>query len=299
MKPASFTFTAARSLDEALAVLAEHGDNAKVLAGGQSLVPLMNLRLAAPEHVVDITGAAELQGLHRGPGQIELRAAVRQAQAEDATEVRREVPLLHEALGHVAHREIRNAGTICGSAAHGDAAAEVPVVSVALDAEMVAASPRGVRTIAARDFFRSYLTTALASDEILIAVRLPVQRPGEGSAFLELAPRQGDYALAGVAARVVLGDGRIRRVALGLLGVDQRPVRAADAEAALAGAEPTPEALAEAARLVSAGIDPAGDLHASAAFRRHVTGVLAERALQTAVRRARGGDDPTSEEEEA
>ncbi len=298
MKPAAFAFTAARSLDEALDVLAVHGDGAKVLAGGQSLVPMMNLRLAAPEHVVDITGAAELQGLGRGPGHLEIRAGVRQAQAEDAAEVRRDVPLLREALGHVAHREIRNAGTICGSAAHGDAAAEVPVVSVALDAEMVAASPRGVRTIAARDFFRSYLTTALASDEILIAVRLPVQGPGEGSAFLELAPRQGDYALAGVAARVVLGDGRIDDVALGLLGVDARPVRAAAAEEALAGSVPSAEALAEAGRLVSAGIDPAGDLHASAAFRRHLAGVLAERALATAVRRARA-DDPTSDEEEA
>jgi carbon-monoxide dehydrogenase medium subunit len=298
MKPAPFVLTAARTLDEALGVLTEHGDGAKVLAGGQSLVPMMNLRLAAPEHVVDITGVREVQGLGHGEGHVEVRAGVRQAEAEDAPEVRREVPLLHEALGEVAHREIRNAGTVCGSAAHGDAAAEVPAVSVALDAEMVVAGPGGVRTVAARDFFRSYLTTALAPDEILIAVRFPVAGPGDGSAFLELARRRGDYAIAGVAARVTLRDGRIASAALGLLGVDTRPVRAAGAEAALAGAEPTPEALAHAGTLVSRDLDPAGDLHASAAFRRHVAGVLAERALGTAVRRARG-EDPTSEEEEA
>ena len=294
MKPASFKYERAASAADAVATLAEYGEAVKVLGGGQSLVPMMNLRLAAPDRLLDITRAADLTGIERSDGHVEIGAAVRQSAAEDSPLVQGAVPLLHEALDHVAHREIRNAGTIGGSAAHADAAAEIPTVVLTLDAEIVARSERGTRTIAAADFFRSYLTTALDPDELLVALRFPAGAPGTGTAFVELAPRKGDYALVGVAAQVVLAGGRIERAALGYLGAGSTPLRAATAEAALAGAEPTADAFAEAAARAESELRPLDDIHASAAYRRRVAGVLTRRALAIAVRRARG-DDHTEE----
>jgi aerobic carbon-monoxide dehydrogenase medium subunit len=288
VKPAPFTYRRAGSAAEAVAELAEHGDDARVLAGGQSLIALMNLRLATPERLVDVRGAGDLRRLERANGHVEIGAAVRQAEAEDARLVQAAVPLLHEALDHVAHREIRNAGTVCGSVAHGDAAAEIPAVAVALDAEMVALSRRGARTIPARDFFRSQFETSLDPDELLTAVRFPVDPPGTGTAFLEIAPRKGDYALVGVAARLRVGDGRIAAAALAFLGVDARPVRSAAAEQALAGAAPGDDAFAEAGRAAADELEPGSDVHADAEYRRRVAGVLTRRALRIAADRIAG-----------
>jgi len=204
--------------------------------------------------------------------------------------VRDAVPLLREALDHVGHREIRNAGTVGGSAAHADAAAEIPTVVLTLDAEIVARSSRGTRTIAAADFFRSYLSTALEPDELLVALRFPAAGRDTGTAFVELAARKGDYALVGVAAQVVLAGDRIERVALGYLGAGSTPLRAAAAEALLAGAQPTAEAFVEAAAQVESALEPLDDIHATAAYRRRVAGVLTRRALVIATARARGED---------
>jgi aerobic carbon-monoxide dehydrogenase medium subunit len=287
VKPPPFKHFSAHSTDEAVSLLAEHGDDAKVLAGGQSLVPLLNMRLARPECLVDITRIAELGGAAPVNGQLELRAAVRQADAEDSSAVETGVPLLHEALEHVAHREIRNAGTVCGSAAHADSAAEIPAVCLALDAEMVAASSRGTRVIAARDFYVSYLETALDPDELLTAIRLPVQAPGTGASFLEVAPRRGDYALAGVALSLTTANDVVRSASLAFLGVGPTPVRADAAEQLLRDATPSDALLSEAAWRASEELDPADDVHASADYRREAARVLARRALGIALDRAR------------
>lgn len=287
MKPPPLKYFPARSTDEALSLLAEHGDEAKVLAGGQSLMPLLNMRLARPECLVDITRVAELGGAAPVNGHLELQAAVRQADAEDSPAVETGVPLLHEALGHVAHREIRNAGTVCGSAAHADSAAEIPAVCLALDAEMVAASTRGTRVIPARDFYVSYLETALEPDELLTAIRLPVQAPGTGASFLEVAPRRGDYALAGVAASVTATNGLVQSASIAFLGVGPTPIRAEAAEQLLRDATPSDELLSETARRASEELEPADDVHASADYRREAARVLAWRALGIALDRAR------------
>jgi len=295
VKPAPFTYERADSAADAAARLAEDGDAVAVLGGGQSLVPMMNLRLATPSRLLDITRAPDLARIERSNGHLEIGAAVRQAQAEDSPLVAGAVPLLHEALADVAHREIRNAGTIGGSVAHAEAAAEIPTVALTLDAEILARNARGTRTIAARDFFLSYLTTALEPDELLVGLRFPVAGPGSGGAFVELAARKGDYALVGVAAHVVLAGGRIERAALGYLGAGGTPLRAPAAEAALAGVTPTAEAFASAAAQAQDELSPPDDIHASSAYRRRVAGVLTRRALAVAVARARG-EDPAKEE---
>lgn len=287
MKPPRFQYHRAESVEEAVGLLGEHRDEAKLLAGGQSLVPLLNLRLAAPEHLVDVSRIEELRRIGRANGRIEVGAAVRQAEAEDNPELMTACPLLSAALPNIAHREIRNAGTVGGSVAHGDAAAELPVVALALDAEMVVRGPAGERTVAATDFFRSYLETALEPDEVLTALRLPVAGPGSGASFMELARRSGDYAIGGVATTLTLRDGRVERIAIACLGVAPTPVRARAAEAALNGCEPEPEPVAAAAAAAVAELEPPVDLHGDAELRRRVIGTLLRRTVAEAAERAK------------
>lgn len=295
MKPASFRLLAPRTADEAAGFLAEHGAEAKVLAGGQSLVALMNLRLVSPTHLVDVTRIAALGQVAVDEGGVTVGAAVRQADVEDDIRVGVAVPLLADALPHIAHREIRNAGTVCGSIAHADPAAELPAIALATEATIVARSVRGERAIPAAEFFTGFLTTALEPDELVVSVRFPAAAAWTGTAFLEVAPRHGDYALAGVAAAVTMANGAVGEARIAFVGVDATPVRGIAGERLLAGEEPAAEALVEAGYAAAADLEPVTDVHATAAFRRHLAGVLARRALERAVERACGDQSAHSE----
>jgi CO/xanthine dehydrogenase FAD-binding subunit len=286
VKPVDFDLHRPGTLDAALALLADYGDDARVLAGGQSLVPLLNFRLARPGHVVDIGRVPGLGDLHETRDGLVVGAMVRQSRAERAPAVAARCPLLAAALPWIAHPPIRARGTICGSLAHADPAAELPAVAVALDAAFVAASTAGRREIAAADFFQAHLTTALRADELLAAVRFPAAAPGTGAAFCEASRRRGDFAMAGVAAQVTLADGVIADARICVSGVAGVPVRCAGSERALLGSAADPEALRAAAGAALDILEPAGDLHASADYRRHLAGVLLRRALAQACGRA-------------
>ncbi len=296
MKPAPFRYLRADSGDQVTALLAEHGPDAKVLAGGQSLLPPMNMRLARPAALVDLHRVRELDYVRHEAGALAIGAATRQRDVELSSEVRDRCPPLVEALRHVGHVEIRNRGTVCGSLAHADPAAELPLLCVLLEGQLVARGRRGERTIAARDFFLGALTTALAADEWLAEVRLPALPPGAGWAFLELARRRGDFALVAVAVlleRATDGTCAAARIAVG--GVGSTPLRAVRAERALVGQELTVGAFAVAGREASEPLTPPSDAQASGEYRRTVATVLVERALaQAATRLARRGAGETT-----
>lgn len=280
VKPPSLEYVSPRSLDEALAVLAENGDEARVLAGGQSLVALLNLRLARPRVVVDIRRIDELHAIAERSGQVCVGAAVTQAQLA-AHPASTGVALLDEAIPHIAHQEIRNAGTVVGSLAHGDPAGELPTVAVALDAQLELRSVRGSRTVSARDFYTGYLSTQIAEDELIVEARFPVQAAGSVSAFAELAPRQGDYALAGVGVALTIADGHVAAADIGLLALGPTPLRARASERLLGLAvEELP--VGEVAEAIASDLSPKDDLHASAGYRRYLASVLTERTLRTA-----------------
>jgi CO/xanthine dehydrogenase FAD-binding subunit len=284
MKPASFEYVRPATLADALEVLHQHGDEAKVLAGGQSLVPMMNFRLARPAVIVDLNGLPELAYIRVADDGVVLGAMTRQRQIETSSVVRERSPLLAQATPLIGHLPIRTRGTIGGSLVHADPAAEYPVVMVALEAEFTVARKGGTRRVAAADFFQTYLSTAIAPDEILTEVRVPGLPPGAGSAFLEISRRHGDFALVAAAAAVeVDGSGRIvsSRIALG--GVGPTPVRARPAEAMLLTQQPTPALIREAAATVVEQTDPPDDIHASAEYRREMSAVFTRRALTAAL----------------
>ncbi len=291
MKPPVFEYAAPASLEEALATLAERGDEARPLAGGQSLVPAMNFRLAAPAVLVDLNGVSELAYVREADGGVSIGAMTRQRAAELSPVVAARSPLLAETLPWVAHPQIRNRGTMGGSVAHADPAAEVPAVCLVAGARFRLAraeSPEG-RWVEAADFFTGLFGTALEPGELLVEIHLPAPPARTGWAFRELARRHGDYALVGVAAGVTLdGAGRCERARIALLSVGDAPVVAREAAALLSGQEPDAaavEAAADAAATLD--VDPPSDIHASAAYRRHLTRVLVRRTLATAVDRAR------------
>ena len=268
-------------------MLAEHGDEAKVLAGGQSLVPLLNFQLVRPGYLVDLNEIQDLAYIRPENGRVAIGALTRQRALETSTLVRERVPLLADAMPQIGHVQIRNRGTIGGSLAHADPAAELPAVVAALDGELVVRGARSERVLRAEEFFVAYLTTALSPTELLVEVRLPVVPPRTGTAFLEVSRRHGDFALVGVAASVTLDDaGVCTRCAIALTGVGPAPVVARAAARRLVGATPTIEALADVGQLAAADLRPDGDLHASSQYRRHVAGVLTRRALSRAVERA-------------
>ena len=268
MKPAPFAYAKARSLDHAIALL-DGAPEAKVLAGGQSLMPALNMRLSAPSLLVDINGVSDLGQIAQRNGQIELGGLVRHAQAEHSLEVARLAPLLSMAVPHIAHPAIRNRGTIGGSIALADPAAELPACLLALGGEIEIASRAERRTVAADTFFRGLFETALGPGEIISAIRIPVAQPRDRFGFAELARRHGDYALVGLAAAARVEPRAIR---LAYFGVGTTPVRARTAETALASGD------VEAAIAALAGdLEPSGDVHASAAAQRHLAGVLLRR----------------------
>ncbi|MBI3456562.1 MAG: xanthine dehydrogenase family protein subunit M [Candidatus Rokubacteria bacterium] len=286
MKPVRFAWVDPRSVEDALALLAEHGEDAKLLAGGQSLVPLLNMRLARPAVLVDLNRVAGLDGIRVEDGVLCVGAMTRQRTVERDPAAKTRCPLLVEALQFVGHPPIRHRGTVGGSLAHADPAAELPAVLTCLGGEVVARSRAGERVIPAAEFFRDLLTTALRPDEILTEVRFRLPSPAAGWACLEVARRHGDFALVGVAALVEPGPDRtVRDAGLSLFGVGATPVRSSVAERALAGQEPTAERLRRAADLVTETLRPDSDIHASAEYRRQVAGVLTRRALALAVAR--------------
>jgi len=291
VKPPPFAYHRARSVDEALALLAEHGDEAKVLAGGQSLVPLLNFRLARPTRLIDINDVEELDRLELN-GSLRIGARTRQAAIECSRVVAERVPLLHEAIRFVGHPQIRNRGTIGGSVAHADSSAELPAALVALDARYHVRSAAGQRVLDSRQMFVTHLTTSLQPDELLVEIEMPVPAAGSGSAFVEFARRHGDFALAGAAALVVHdADGRCERTSIALLAAGPVPVRAAAAEEALAGRRIDVDTAREAAAVAVRDARPAGDIHGSAPYRRRVLEVLVRRALLLASQRARGNNE--------
>ena len=287
MKLPPFEYEAPTTVAEAVDLLAEYTDEASVLAGGQSLIPLLALRLARPAVVIDINGVGELAGISATDGWVSIGAMTREYVAEESKTVADTVPLLAAALPLIGHEAIRSRGTIGGSLAHGDPAAELPAVARALDAEFVVRGPAGDRVIAAAQWFEGYLTTSRGADELLLEVRFPAARPGTGTSFLEVARRHGDFAIAGLATSLVLSGGVISEARLALAGVSDVPVRPTAAEDLLTGERPSAELFAEAARGAVADLDPPGDLHGSPEYRKAVAGALVRRGLRAAADNAR------------
>jgi carbon-monoxide dehydrogenase medium subunit len=288
VKPPLFDYDLAGSVDEAVALLAEHGDEAKVLAGGQSLMPLLSLRLAHPERVIDVNRLTDLATIENGTG-LRIGALVRHRVAERSEVVAAANPLLARTIRFIGHAAIRNRGTIGGSVAHADPSAELPTLLVALDGEVEAQSARGTRTIRAAELFEGFLTTTLQPDELLTSVRFPSLAPGAGWAFQEFSRRSGDFAIVGVACTLELnGQGRVAQARLAFSGVATTPTRATATEAALVGAEPSAAVWTEMAQHAAAALDPPADLHGSSAYRRRLAATLVERALQEAHERAGG-----------
>lgn len=292
MKPAPFEYQAPASLEAALDALARHGGDAKLLAGGQSLIPVMNFRLAEPALLIDINKLAELDFIRRDEqGHLRIGALTRQRRLERDPLVAEMAPLLHEAVPFIAHPQIRNRGTFGGSLAHADPAAELPALAVALGARFRLQRAGGDRWVAAEEFFAGLFATALEPDEMLVEAAIPPPPARTGWAFLEVARRHGDYAQVGVAARVTLDDsGRCREARLVYLSVGDAPVVAREAARLLAGQQLSPEAIAAAAEKAAGDeMDPLGDIHATPEFKRHLARVLTRRVLQKAGERARNG----------
>jgi carbon-monoxide dehydrogenase medium subunit len=283
VKPAPFEYHAPESTADVVALLGEHGDEAKPLAGGQSLVPMLALRLTRFGHLVDLNRVPELTGIERRNGTVVVGAMTRQAEIE-GSEAAAAVPLLGLATPLIGHFQIRNRGTVGGSIAHADPAAELPAVALALDAQLEIATPSATRLDAAADFFVGTWTTSIEAEELLIAVHFPVWSGRCGFAVEEVARRLGDFALVGVTCGVELDDaGKVSRAAIALLGMGSTPLRASAAEAALVGAAPSAPDLGEIAQLAVADLDPPEDIHASSLYRRSVGAHVVERALTRAL----------------
>jgi CO/xanthine dehydrogenase FAD-binding subunit len=286
MKPAAFDYVVADSIDMAVASLADGGGDAKIIAGGQSLVPMLNFRLLRPSVLIDINRIGDLAFIEEAGKKIRVGALTRHYQLETSPVIARHLPVLASAMTHVAHLAIRNRGTIGGSLSHADPAAELPMMALLLDAELHIASASGKREIAARDFFVGALTVDLARDDIVTEIVLPKLPPKTGWGFEEVARRSGDFALAAAAATLTLSAGVISQARIALTGVGATPVRAAEAEALLVGQALEPSLINRIIDAVRAAIEPDTDLHASSDYRRHLGGVLAGRAVSAAWRRA-------------
>ncbi len=284
MKPPRFRYCAPDMLDEALALLDQYGEDAKVLAGGQSLVPLLNMRLAAPAYIIDINHISELNYIEPEEGYLAIGATVHQRQAERAPLVKERHPLLIEAIKHIGHMQIRNRGTIVGSIAHADPAAELPALLTCLNGEAVAQSIHGERVMKAEEFFTGYLSTALSPGEMLTEVRFPWITPQSGWAFMEFARRSGDYALVGTAAVITPGlDDHCMFAHISYLGISGSPIRAREVENILIGTQLDEQTLERAAEIARAMVsDNMEDVHATVDYRRTLTGEITKRVLRAA-----------------
>jgi carbon-monoxide dehydrogenase medium subunit len=286
MKPPPFEYVAASSAADVVEALRRYGDDAKVLAGGQSLIPMLALRLARPSALIDINGCSDLDGLAESGGTLTVGALVRQRTLEKWSTARS--PLFAEALGWVAHAPIRNRGTVVGNLVHADPASELPALLLCLDGAVMARRKGGERVIPADKLYLAPLTTSLESDEVATAARFTLPPEGAGWGFAEVARRHGDFALVGCAAVLALdGAGAVSHARLGFFGVGGTPVRSAPGEAALLGQQPTAARVEEAAKAAAAALSPDGDIHASAGYRKTVAATLAERVLTVALSRCR------------
>jgi aerobic carbon-monoxide dehydrogenase medium subunit len=285
MKASAFSYARATSVGNALELLAGHGDGAKVLSGGQSLMPAMNLRLISPELLVDIGDLGELRGVELVGGMLRIGALTRHVELLNSPEIAKHAPLLSEAIAHVAHPAIRNKGTLGGSLAHADPASELPACMLALSAAIVVRGQTGERRIAAKDFFTGIYQTALAADELLVAVELPVAQKDSVHFFHEFARRHGDYAIVGLAAQAMVRGGLFADLRIALFAVGDRPVLA-DVTARLTGVAITPALLSDAAAALAEELDPQEDQQASVAMRRHLAKVLLVRGVSALLDRA-------------
>lgn len=287
MKPAPFDYAAPESLDEAIDLLSSDGD-AKVLAGGQSLVPLLSLRLAAPDLLVDLRRVEGLDSIEERNGNVVVGAMATQHDAETSQLLAQRCPLVPYALRHVAHPQIRSRGTVGGSVAHADPAAEIPAVVTALEATIRVIGPAGERTIAAADLYTTTLTSTIGEDEILTSVEFPATPTGTGAACVEISRRSGDYAMCGGVAQVSVGEGSFSDVRLALFGLATTPARLADVEARLRGGEATREAIAAVAPAAARGIELTRDERVADDYRRQLASVVTRRVLEQALDRAEG-----------
>jgi aerobic carbon-monoxide dehydrogenase medium subunit len=283
MKPAPFVHVAPGSLTEVVALLAEHAPDARVLAGGQSLVPMMNFRLSRPSVLIDLNTVPGLAYIRDDGDHLNIGAMTRQRTIENSDLVRTAAPLLHAATLNIGHLPIRSRGTIGGSISNADPAAEYPATALALDCVMVLQGAAGERRVAAADFFEGVLATATAPDELLTAIIVPKAPQNSGSAFVEIARRHGDFALAGVAAQIAMGGGDPDRVQLAACGVGPGPVRLSAAEAVIMNDGVSDTAIKSAARAAAKEVAPETDLHATADYRRRLTAVMTQRAIVKAL----------------
>ena len=288
MKPAKFDYFAPTSVDETLDLLRDHGDDAKLLAGGQSLMPLLNFRLSRPAAIIDLNRVAELAYIREQDDHLAIGALTRQRTIGNSEAVRRRAPLLAEATRLIGHLPIRSRGTIGGSLVNADPAAEYPALATALDCVMVLRSHRSERRVEARDFFFGVLETAVEDDELLIEVIVPAMSPGTGCSFQEISRRRGDFALAGVAAQIALDGANVTEARLAACGVAPGPVRLTGAEDIIRRDGVTQQAIAAAADQAAREVSPSGDMHASADYRRDLTRTMTARALAEAAGRATG-----------
>ena len=288
MKPAAFEYVVVDNVTRAVAALSEAHGEAKILAGGQSLVPMLNFRLVKPAILVDINRIPDLAFIEETDHEIRVGALTRHHQLEISPVIARHLPVLSAAMTHVAHLAIRNRGTIGGSLSHADPAAELPMMALLLDAKLHIVSHRGKRAAAASDFFRDALTVDLAEDEMVTEIHVPKLPPGTGWGFEEVARRAGDFALAAVAATVTASGGKISEARITLTGVGRTPVRAKEAETLLLGEKLETKLAGRVIAAVRAAITPETDLHASSDYRRHLAGVLTGRAVSTALKRVAG-----------
>ena len=280
MKPSRFVYHAPTELEQVLELLSEYGDEAKVLAGGQSLMPMLNFRLISPAHLIDINRVSELGGYSLSDSGLNIGALARQRELELSPEVELAYPVLHEGLTNVAHVQIRNRGTICGSLAHADSAAELPAIMVALDAVMNVRSKKARRTIPAEEFFTFHMTSALNSDELLVSVELPRMGANTVGVLDEITRRKGDFALVGAAVLGTWGsDGKISDCRIVCSGVAPTPLRLREAERYVSGTDLSQEVLVGVQQLVTESLEPTEDIHTSAQYRKKVTGVIIRRGL--------------------
>ncbi len=289
MVPAAFEYHRPSSLDEALSLLSAHADDGKVLAGGQSLIPLMKLRFAAPEHLIDINRVPGLDGLEEAEGQLRIGAMTRHATLAASDLVKSRYPVMAQAAPMISDPLVRNLGTIGGSLAHADPAGDWGSVMLAQGATVVVKSSNGERELPIGEFLQDTFTTALEPDEILTEVRVPQPEPRSGGAYLKMERKVGDFATVAVAVSLVLSNGTVGRAGIALTAVGSKNIEATDAESSLTGAEPTEEAFAEAGRLAAAASDPVSDVRGSAEYKRHVVEVYVRRGLARALESARQG----------
>lgn len=290
MKPPAFAYHDPRSVDEAIALRAAHGFDSVFLAGGQSLMPMLAIRLAKPEVLIDVNRIDDIKQVSWDGDLLEIGAGVRQHAIETDEQVKARIPLLHTMTQFIGHVENRHRGTVGGSIAHADPSAELPLAAVTLDAELVIQGKNGTRTETATDFFTGWMSTSLDEDEMLTMVRFPASKEGSSWGFWEVSRRDGDFAMASGAAQLTLAsNGTVESASIGVGGVTDHPVRAREVEQALVGREPTPDAVAEAAEAIRDAVTIPDDMHATADYRRHLATVVTARAVNGAVKRAAKG----------